>query len=308
VSDSRSVRTNVDGRELTLSNLEKVYFPISGFTKGQLLDYYARIAPVMLGHLSDRPLTMKRYPNGVNGSSFFAKHPPVTTPEWVRRMIVPSTAPAESDEYVVISDLPGLMWAANLGSIEFHVPLWHAGRRRILPGPPDHMVFDLDPGEGATIVDCCRVAGHIKDIVDDRQRECVAKTSGSKGLQLYVPLGGRPTWDQVRKDAHAIADRLALDHPELVVSNMRKTLRRGRVLVDWSQNHPSKTTVAAYSLRARPEPTVSTPLRWQEVTECIGQGRGDLLSFTAGDVLDRVAEFGDLFDRIGLSGSPDVRS
>jgi bifunctional non-homologous end joining protein LigD len=260
-----------------------------------MLDYYARIAPVMLAHVRDRPLTMKRFPNGVERPSFFEKHSPTHAPTWLRRVSVPSTSEGDPVEYSVVCDRPGLMWVANLGTIEFHVPLWHVGRRRRLPGPPDHMVFDLDPGDGSSIVECCTVARHIADLLAERTSECWPKTSGAKGLQLYVPLAGRPTWDGVRDDAHRIAVQLENQFPDLVVSNMRKSLRRGKVLIDWSQNHPAKTTVAAYSLRAGPDPTVSTPVTWNEVAACERRADPDLLRYTAGDVLERVDEFGDLF-------------
>ena len=268
MSPESSIKTSIDGRELTISNLDKVFYPKVGFTKGEMIDYYARIAPVMLPHLFDRPLTMKRFPNGVERPFFFEKHVPAHAPSWVRRIAVPSTAEGGAVVYGVVCDVPTLIWAANLATIEFHVPLWRVGRRRKLPGPPDHMVFDLDPGEGAAMVECCEVARHISAVLEEQSLDSVVKTSGSKGLQVYVPLGGRPTWDRVRKDAHRIATRLETEHPDLVVSNMRKSLRRGKVLVDWSQNHPAKTTVAAYSLRARPEPTVSTPVTWAEVVQC----------------------------------------
>jgi bifunctional non-homologous end joining protein LigD len=299
VSSDNSIKTRVDGRELSISNLDKVFYPSIGFTKGQMIDYYMRVAPVMLPHVRDRPLTMKRFPNGVDGSFFFEKHAPSHAPAWVRHVSVPSRADGGVVDYSVICDLASLIWAANLATIEFHVPLWRIGRRRNLPGAPDHMVFDLDPGDGATIVECCAVARLIADALAERSRDAVAKTSGSKGMQLYVPLGGRPTWDKVREEAHQIATQLEADHPDLVVSNMRKSLRRDKVLIDWSQNHPAKTTIAVYSLRARPEPTVSTPVTWDEVADCLKKGDPDLLRFTADDVLARVAEHGDLFASVG---------
>lgn len=295
MSPNASIRTVVEGRELTISNLDKVLYPASGFTKGEMLDYYARIAPVMLAHLADRPLTVKRFPNGVDAPSFFEKHTPAGAPEWLKRVAVPSTSEGDTVEYSMVSDLPSLMWVANLASIEFHVPLWHVGRRRKLPGPPDHMVFDLDPGEGTSIVECCTVARSIADALKSRRLECLPKTSGSKGLQLYVPLRGRPTWDKVREDAHQLAIQLERDDPGLVVSNMRKSLRRGKILIDWSQNHPAKTTVAAYSLRPGPVPTASTPVTWPEVEDCERRKDPDLLRFTAADVLERVDALGDLF-------------
>jgi bifunctional non-homologous end joining protein LigD len=291
-----AVTTTVEGRTLTLSNLDKVLFPSSGFTKGELIDYYVRVAPAMLAHVRDRPLTMKRFPNGVEKSFFFEKHVPSHAPDWLHQVTVPSTSDGgDAVAYGVVCDLPSMVWAANLATIEFHVPLWHVGRRRTLPAPPDHMVFDLDPGTGTTIVECCTVARYIADILTRRGLSSRAKTSGSKGLQLYVPLKGRPTWPKVRDDAYGIATDLERDHPELVVSNMRRSLRASKVLIDWSQNHPAKTTVAAYSVRARSEPTVSTPVTWDEVEYCHEEGDPDLLTFTTADVLERIERHGDLF-------------
>ena len=289
------VRTIVDGRELTVSNLEKVLFPATGFTKGQVIDYYARVAEVMVAHVEDRPLTMKRYPNGIDHKFFFEKHLPDHAPPWIHHRSVPSTSKGEPVDYAVVSDRPSLVWAANLAAIEFHVPLWHVGRRRVLPAPPDHMVFDLDPGQGASIVECCRVAQLVAETVDEGRSGCWPKTSGSNGLQLYVPLTGRPTWEKIRDRAHGIAVRLEQDHPDLVVSNMRKNLRTGKVLIDWSQNHPAKTTVAAYSLRAREEPTVSTPVSWDEVDNCEATEDPSDLRFTSDHVLERIDALGDLF-------------
>ena len=295
-----STRTTIGGRDLTVTNLEKVLFPQTGFTKGQLLDYYVRIADVMLVHVGDRPLTMKRFPDGVQGKSFFEKHIPSHAPAWVRSVTVPSSERRGDINYVVASDLPTLAWAANLGTIEFHVPLWHIGRRRKLPAPPDLMVFDLDPGEGTTIVECCIAAGYIARELQKEGSEPCAKTSGSKGLQLYVRAAKQASWETVRDHAHDIARRLESTHPELIVSNMRKSLRHGRVLIDWSQNHPAKTTVGAYSVRARPEPTVSTPVTLAEVRACARSGDPSVLRFTTDDVLRRVAEHGDLFAPVGL--------
>ncbi len=298
MSSDGSIKTTVAGREMTVSNLDKEFYPATGFTKGEMLDYYARVAPMMLTHIADRPLTMKRFPNGVDSPYFFEKHVPRHAPEWLARAEVPSTSRGGPVEYAVVCDLAGLIWAANLGTVEFHVPLWHVGRRRALPAPPDHMVFDLDPGEGTTIVECCTVGRYIADILSERDLVCRPKTSGSKGLQLYVHLPGRPTWDKVREEAHRIAIRLEHDYPDLVVSSMRKNLRQGKVLIDWSQNHPAKTTVAAYSLRAGAEPTVSTPVGWEEVTDCEEREDPTVLRFTAADVLERVGELGDLFSEV----------
>lgn len=316
------VGTEIDGRRLTLTRLDKVLFPQSGFTKGQLIDYYARIAPVLVPHVRDRPVTFHRYPDGVEGFSFYEKHVPSHAPSWVRTVMVPSPssgkAGARTDgrsgsrqssrsdegadvEYAIAGDRPTLVWAANLASIELHVPLWHVGRRRHLPGPPDHLAFDLDPGPGATIVECCRVAGWIAEALTADGLDTFPKTSGSKGMQVYAPLPGRPTWDRTRERAHELAGRLEHRHPELVVSSMRKDVRGGKVLIDWSQNVAAKTTVAPYSVRARARPTVSTPISWDEVAGCADSGDPEDLVFTTDDVLARVGERGDLFAPVGLA-------
>jgi bifunctional non-homologous end joining protein LigD len=306
------VETEIDGRHLTLSNLEKVLYPDAGFTKAAVIDYYARIADVMVPHLADRPLTLRRYPDGVAGPSFFAKNVPSGAPSWVRSITVPSTSgraargdPAASAEvtHVVCDDRPTLIWAANLAALELHVPLWRIGSGKALPAPPDHLVFDLDPGPDTSIVECSRIAIWLSErlgaeAVDDP----VAKTSGSKGLQLYARLQGRLDWPAARDLAYEISCAVAADHPELVVTNMRKDLRIGHVLIDWSQNHPAKTTVAVYSLRARPEPTVSTPVTWDEVHECERSGDVATLRFVASEVLDRVERLGDLFAAVTGSG------
>jgi bifunctional non-homologous end joining protein LigD len=291
----QETRVTVEGRELSLSNLDKVLFPESGFTKGQLIDYYANVAPVMLPHIQDRPLTMKRYPDGVDAKFFYEKHVPRHAPDWVRTVNVPTGEKGEEVEYALVCDLPTLVWAANLGTIEFHVPLWRVGNRRKLPAPPDFIVFDLDPGEGSTLVQCSEVALGIEKILGERGLEPRVKTSGSKGLQVYAALPGRPTWEKSRADAFDVATTLEKEHPGLVTSNMRKTLRRGKVLIDWSQNHQAKTTVGAYSVRARPRPTVSTPVTWKEVRNCLKSGEPSTLEFTTSDVLTRVAKQGDLF-------------
>jgi bifunctional non-homologous end joining protein LigD len=285
----------VGDRELTVSSLDRVIFPETGFTKGQLIDYYLKIAPVMLPHIADRPLTVQRYPDGVGGPSFFEKHVPSYAPDWVRTVAVP-TADGEGEiDYAVVCDLPTLIWAANLGTIEFHVPLWRVGRRRKLPGTSDFMVFDLDPGEGASIVECCQVADLVTAVLETRGAETFYKTSGSKGLQVYTALAKTRSWDALRADAHDIALEIEKDHPELVVSNMRKALRQGKVLIDWSQNSPYKTTVAVYSVRGRPEPTASTPVSFKEVRACATKGMPQSLRFTADEVLRRVEKTGDLF-------------
>lgn len=287
------VATEVDGRPLTLSNLEKVLYPESGFTKGQVLDYYARIAEVILPHIKDRPLTLKRYPNGVEGTSFFEKHAPSHRPDWVRTVDVPSSRSSKPIGFVVVGDRPTLLWVANLAALELHVPLWRVGKGRALPASPDHMVFDLDPGPGTTIVECCRVARIVADRLG--QENLFPKTSGSKGLQLYMPLA-RVTSAKAGERAHDVALGIEKDHPETVVSRMRKDLRPNKVLIDWSQNNPHKTTIAAYSLRARARPTVSTPVTWKEVDGCSKSGDPDDLHFETDDVLNRVEKYGDLME------------
>lgn len=292
---SPSTRTTIGGRELTVSNLDKVLFPRTGFTKGQLIDYYVRIAEAMLPHLKWRPLTMKRFPDGVEAKFFFEKHIPSHAPDWVESIAVPSTDGHEEIPYAMVNDLPTLAWAANLGTIEFHVPLWHAGRRRKVPANPDFMVFDLDPGPGTTIVECCAVAGYVAKELEAAGLESFAKTSGSKGLQLYAAVRPRTTWDGLREDAHEIARKLESEHRDLIVSNMRRSLRENRVLIDWSQNHVAKTTVGVYSVRAMPEPTVSTPVTHDEVRRCATKKDPALLRFTTDAVLRRVDKSGDLF-------------
>jgi bifunctional non-homologous end joining protein LigD len=302
------VETEVDGRRLTLSNLEKVLYPAAGFTKGEIIRYYAEIAEVMLPHIQQRPMTLKRYPSGVDAKFFYEKHAPAHRPDWVRTAAIPHSGRSRGDaqeeiNYVLVNDRPTLVWAANLATIEFHVPLWHLGRGSTRPKNSDHMVFDLDPGPGTTIVECCKVARLIAARFGEES--VFAKTSGSKGLQVYMLLN-RVTVEESNEKAHELAKAIEVDHPDLVVSNMRKELRKGKVLIDWSQNSPAKTTVAAYSLRARDEPTVSTPVTWPEIDACARSGDPNVLSFKAGDVLRRVQQLGDLMAALGRRAGPRV--
>jgi bifunctional non-homologous end joining protein LigD len=290
VSPEAKVAVTVDGRTLTLTNLAKVLYPETGFTKAEVLDYYQRIAPVLLPHIADRPLTLKRYPEGVDGEAFFQKHVTEHRPAWIRtaRIISESSrARGTSVTYLVVDDLPALIWAANLAGLELHVPQWRLPRIR----EPDLLVFDLDPGAPATIVDCCRVAQELRPLLEADGLQPLAKTSGGKGLQLYATISG-VTSDEASEQARGYAERLERDQPRHVVSRMTRALRPGKVLIDWSQNNGSKTTVAPYSLRARARPTVSTPVSWDEVAAC--RDPADLF-FTADDVPDRVAARGDLF-------------
>jgi DNA ligase D-like protein (predicted polymerase) len=276
----------VDGIELALSNLDKVLYPEHGFTKGEVIDYYARIGPAILPHLEGRPATRKRYPDGVDAEAFFEKNAPSHTPKWVRTARLPTPGGSrESLDFVVIDDLPTLVWCANLAALELHIPQWR------IADDPDLMVFDLDPGPPASLDEARQVAVLLRDVLDEDGLAAFPKTSGKKGMHLYVPLHGEPG---LRKDPSAyakeVAQRLAKDHQDLVVSRMDKKLRKGKVFVDWSQNNRHKTTVAPYSLRAASEPTVSTPVTWDEVDS------GADLRFFPDDVLDRVDEHGDLLE------------
>jgi len=275
----------VEGRQLALSNLDKVLYP-DGFTKGQVLDYYTRIAPVLLPHLADRPLTLKRWPDGVQGHSFFEKNAPSYRPEWLRTETLPSpgsTKKRDSIDYAVIEELAALVWVANLATLELHIPMWRVGG-----GGPDLLAFDLDPGPGTSIVECCEVALLLRPLLEAEGLTPIAKTSGSKGMQVYA----RTHVPDTSTYAKELAQRLEKERPQLVVHRMAKALRPGKVLVDWSQNNPAKTTVSVYSLRARDTPTVSTPLTWQEVETCSSASE---LVFTSDDVLGRVEAQGDLF-------------
>ncbi|WP_182907740.1 non-homologous end-joining DNA ligase [Microbispora sp. H13382] len=287
---TEKVRVKVEGRLLVLTNLDKVLYPDTTFTKAEVIDYYTRIAPVLLPHLKGRPLTVKRYPNGVEGQFFFEKNAPEHTPDWVRTVTLPapgSTKNREEIDFAVVEDLPTLVYYANLAALEIHVPMWRVAKDGE-PQPPDTLVFDLDPGAPATIVDCCRVAVLLRQALADDGLDCFPKTSGQKGMQLYVPWDRGPGTSDYAK---ALARRMQAEH-SFVTSVMAKKERPGKVFIDWSQNNPAKTTVAPYSLRAARRPTVSAPLLWEEVEACDSP---DQLVFTAPDVLERVAEHGDLF-------------
>ena len=294
--DSRKVQVQVDGRTLTLSNLDKVLYPAAGFTKAQVIDYYQRIAPVLLPHIASRPVTIKRYPEGVDADFFYQKNAPGHRPDWVPTAKIASpgsTKSRETIEYVLGGDLPTLIWAANLAALELHTPMW----RYPHVGEPDLLVFDLDPGPPATIVECCEVALLLRPLLAELDFMPVAKTSGGKGLQLYAAATGM-TSQESSDLAKDLAERLEQEHPRLIVARMTKALRPGKVLIDWSQNNAAKTTVAPYSLRARSRPTVSTPVSWEEVEAC---KRADDLVFIADEVVARVAASGDLF-AAALSG------
>ncbi len=266
-------------------------WPKGGFTKGEMIDYYARVAGAILPHLRDRPLTLRRYPNGVEANSFFEKRCPSHRPDWVQTAPVWSGQNEGDIDYCLCNDRATLIWMAQLAAIELHPSLSLAkGIER-----PTVLAFDLDPGEPADILDCCRVAFRLRDLFAGFELECFPKTSGSKGLQVYLPLNAEVTYEQTKPFAHAVAQTLERAEPDRVVSRMAKKLRKGKVLVDWSQNDRAKTTVAVYSLRARERPTVSTPLEWEEVERAAERDDPEALSFEPSEVLDRVEERGDLF-------------
>ncbi|MGY1643127.1 non-homologous end-joining DNA ligase [Geodermatophilus sp. SYSU D00703] len=290
----------VDGRQLHVSNLEKVLFPEVSFTKAQVIDYYVRIAPALLPHLSGRPVTFTRWPDGVEGQAFFEKNSARHAPDWVRRVTVPSPGSSrgrETLDMVVLETVADLAWAANLAAIELHVPQWQVGSR-LQPTLPDLLVLDLDPGPDAGILECCEVAERLRERLVDDGLDPVVKTSGSKGMQVYAPIRVTDR-EHPSRYAKELARELAAETPDRVVWRMEKVLRPGKVLIDWSQNNPAKTTVAPYSLRARPDATVSTPIGWDEVEAVLDGADPGELRFRTEDVLARVEEYGDLFDIAG---------
>lgn len=281
----------IQGKSLSLSNLDKVLYPATGFTKGQVIDYYARIAPVLVPHLTGRPLTLKRYPNGVDHEPFFEKNATKYRPEWIKTAPIWSEGNQRDVNYILANDLPTLIWVANLAAIELHPSLSLANDIM----SPTMMVFDLDPGPPADIVQCAQVGFWLREIFERFGLESYPKTSGSKGLQVYVPLNRPTSYDITKPFAHALARLLEDEHRDLVVSDMKKALRVGKVLVDWSQNDEHKTTISIYSLRAREQPTVSTPVTWDEVGQALKKKDPEVLRFKAEDVLRRVEKMGDLF-------------
>jgi bifunctional non-homologous end joining protein LigD len=289
---SSAPMVEIQGRQLKLSNLDKVLYPATGFTKGQVVDYYAHIAPVLARHLAGRPLTLKRYPNGVDSEFFFEKNATAHRPDWIKTAPIWSEANRRTINYILADDLPTVVWMANLAAIELHPSLSLA--KNI--GRPTMMVFDLDPGPPANIVQCAQVGMWLREIFEHFGLQSFPKTSGSKGLQIYVPLNTPTSYEQTKPFAHALARLLEDQHRELVVSDMKKELRKGKVLVDWSQNDQHKTTIAVYSLRAREHPTVSTPVKWEEVEQLLKKKNPELLVFEAGQVLKRVEKMGDLFE------------
>jgi bifunctional non-homologous end joining protein LigD len=281
----------VEGREIELSNLDKVLYPATGFTKGELIDWYARIGEVLLPHLRGRPLTLKRYPNGVEGKHFYEKRCPGHRPEWVSTASIWSDSHKGEIDYCVVEDLPTLVWLANLADIEMHTSLSRCEDME----RPTSLVFDLDPGSPADVLDCAQVAVWLRGMFQQVGLACYPKTSGSKGMQLYVPLNSDVTYEQTKPFAKAVAETLERKFGDRVVSQMSKAKRPGKVLIDWSQNDRHKTTVCVYSLRAKERPTVSAPLEWDEVEAALAAGEAEALVFDHAAVLERVAAKGDLF-------------
>jgi len=280
----------IDGRDLELSNLDKLMYPAAGFTKGEVIDYYTRIAPVLLPHLRDRAMTRIRFPNGVDGMHFFEKNKPGGTPSWVRLETLPvpgSTKSRETVDFVVVDDLPTLVWLANLAALELHTPQWRIDEL------PDLLVVDLDPGAPAGLTECCAVAVLMRDRLAADGVAAYPKTSGKKGMQLCCPISGEQDSETVSQYAKKVAEELSAQVPNHITAKMAKAVRPGKIFIDWSQNAAAKTTVAPYSLRAQPTPTASTPLTWEEV-EAMATGAEPARQFTAAEVLERVEEHGDL--------------
>jgi bifunctional non-homologous end joining protein LigD len=293
-------RVRVEGRQLSVSNLDKVLFPEVSFTKAAVIDYYVRIAPVLLPHLSGRPVTFTRWPDGVEGQAFYEKNTARHAPDWVRKVTVPSPGSSrdrEVLEMVLLETVADLAWAANLAALELHVPQWQVGSK-LQPALPDLLVLDLDPGPQAGIAECCDLAERLRVALVADGLDPVVKTSGSKGMQVYAPIRVTDR-DHPSRYARALAQEMSAQTPDRVVWRMEKVLRPGKVLVDWSQNNPAKTTVAPYSLRARPDAPVSTPVGWDEVDAVRGGADPGELRFRTEEVLARVAEYGDLFDIAG---------
>jgi bifunctional non-homologous end joining protein LigD len=285
--------TNVtlDDHELSLSNLDKVLYPATGFTKGEVIDYYVRMAETILPHLRGRPLTLKRYPNGVDSMFFYEKRCPAHKPDWIKTAKLWSKHNDDYLDYCTIDQPAGLAWTANLAAIELHVLLSKMPK----PEQPTAMAFDFDPGPPAGRLEAVQVLLMVKELLDSLGLESFPKTSGGKGMHLYVPLNTPVNFDDTKKFAHELAEGIERIHPDLVTSNMLKSKRGGRVFMDWSQNDSHKTTVCAYSLRAREHPTVSAPVTWEEIQKAVKKKDPELLVFEAGDMLKRIEKHGDLF-------------
>jgi bifunctional non-homologous end joining protein LigD len=286
-------QVTVDGRRIPVSNLDKILYPGDKFTKAKVIDYYVRISKFLLPHLKNRPVTLKRFPNGVFGEAFYEKDAAAFTPSWVKTVPVPRReTPGAGIRYILINDLPTLVWLANLACLEIH-PFLHLASRL---DHPTSIVFDCDPGEGANILDCARVALMLRDVLHELSLDSLVKVSGSKGLQVYVPLNSPVTYDETQPLARALAELLAQREPKLIVSEMPKRLRTKKVFIDWSQNAEYKTTVSVYSLRAKTHrPYVSVPVQWDELEAALKSRDVEELFFTPQEAINRVEKFGDLF-------------
>jgi bifunctional non-homologous end joining protein LigD len=292
VGETRLVE--VEGKELKLSNLDKVIYPKTGFTKGEMVDYYAKVAPAIVPHLSGRAVTLRRFPEGVEDldAAFFEKRCPKHRPKWVKTAKVQAGPQAGVIEFCVCDSLPTLVWMAQLAALELHPSL----SKSRAPKRPTVVAFDLDPGPPADVVDCARVALRLREVLSQLKLESFVKTSGSKGMQLYVPLNTKTSYEETRPFAQALAQLIAKQDPENILAKMgKKTDRSGKVFIDWYQNNDRKTTISVYSLRARERPTCSTPVTWDEVEAVAESGDGAQLVFEASDVLERIEQHGDLF-------------
>lgn len=287
-------QVEVEGRELKLTNLDKVLYPKTGFTKGEMVDYYAKVAPAIVPHLSGRAVTLRRFPEGIENldAAFYEKRCPKHRPKWVKTAKVQAGPRAGVIEFCVCDSLPTLIWMAQLAALELHPSL----SKSRAPKRPTSLVFDLDPGPPADVVDCSRVALRLRAVLDQLSLQSFVKTSGSKGMQLYVPLNGKTTYEETRPFGQALAQVVANQDPEKILAKMgKKTDRSGKVFIDWYQNNERKTTISVYSLRARERPTCSTPVTWEEVEQAAESGKGDHLVFETKDVLKRLDDHGDLF-------------
>lgn len=287
---ARESTLKIGGKNVRISNPDKIFYPASGFTKGAMIAYYLKISEVLLPHLKNHAVTLKRYPDGVEGDFFYEKQCPSHAPDWIKTTPV-ERSDGEIIRYCLLNNTASLIWAANLANLELH-PFTHKASAE---QKPCALVFDLDPGPPAEVLDCCRVAVRIRDFFAALKLQSWVKTSGSKGLQLVVPLNTAVTYDQTKAFAHSLADTLAERFPDEIVSDMKKTLRKGKVFIDWSQNDDKKTTVSVYSLRAREIPSVSTPVTWEEIEGALKKKKPGLLTFQVADVLKRVEKQGDLF-------------
>ena len=281
----------IDGKSVPVSNLDKVLYPSCNFTKGEIIDYYIRVSRFLLPHLKDRPLSLKRYPGGVEKEYFYEKRCPPYRPKWVKTIGMWSEGNQETIHFCAVDNLPSLVWAANLANLELHTYL--CKRQKLTR--PTVVAFDLDPGEGANVLNCASLALTIQSVLQRLDLKCFVKTSGSKGLQVYVPLNTPVTFEDTKRFAKTIAEELARQSPTTITEDMKKNLRRGKIFVDWSQNDQHKTTVCVYSLRGKEKPTVSTPLKWSELRAALAHKKAEELVFTSSMVLDRTKRFGDLF-------------